>query len=286
MAEQSNGNFFALLNVGLAEHHSDWNWRNVRSPFTRVYLVTHGTGVVEMNGQSYRLTPGMLFMIPAYVVHNDICMGDFTHYYMHIYNLYTGLPPMAEQLELPVAVRAPEMAEQMFARLVCLFEDLVLPASDPRCYDNHQTLVKNLKLYMDSPVGHQVESRGIICFLLASFLRNAPMKVYAKDLRMIKAVDYIRRHIAGNVSVDEIARGVCMSKSHFIRVFRHKMGETPIHYLNKLRIEEAECRLLTGSASVKEIAYELGFHDYNYFFKVFKKFTGRTPQCYRGQLLG
>ena len=37
-----------VLNVGLAIHNSDWNWKNVNSPFTRLYYVTEGIAQIEL----------------------------------------------------------------------------------------------------------------------------------------------------------------------------------------------------------------------------------------------
>lgn len=47
---------YLTLHVGLARHNGDWNWQNVRSPFTRIFLVTEGQANVHMNGKAYQLT--------------------------------------------------------------------------------------------------------------------------------------------------------------------------------------------------------------------------------------
>lgn len=39
-----------VLNIGLAIHNADWNWKNVNSPFTRLYYVTEGTAQVLISG--------------------------------------------------------------------------------------------------------------------------------------------------------------------------------------------------------------------------------------------
>ena len=69
------------LNVGLANHYGDWNWKNVRSPFARLYYVTEGTAQVEMSSCVYTLKPNHLYFIPAYTTHSYICDSKFSHYY-------------------------------------------------------------------------------------------------------------------------------------------------------------------------------------------------------------
>lgn len=39
-----------VLNVGLAVHNADWNWKNVNSPFTRLYYITEGTAQIQLSG--------------------------------------------------------------------------------------------------------------------------------------------------------------------------------------------------------------------------------------------
>ena len=56
------------LHVGLANHNGDWNWKNVRSPFARLYYVTEGTAQIEMSSCVYTLKPDHLYFIPAYTI--------------------------------------------------------------------------------------------------------------------------------------------------------------------------------------------------------------------------
>lgn len=54
-----------VLNIGLAIHNADWNWKNVNSPFTRLYYVTEGTAQVLISGktQILKLTTCILFQL-------------------------------------------------------------------------------------------------------------------------------------------------------------------------------------------------------------------------------
>ena len=73
------------LNVGYAVHEADWNWRNVRSPFARLYYVSAGEADVMLPDGMIHLTPGNLYLIPSYTLHSDVCNGHFEHYYVHLY---------------------------------------------------------------------------------------------------------------------------------------------------------------------------------------------------------
>ena len=66
-----------------------------------------------------------------------------------------------------------------------------------------------------------------------------------------------------------------------VGLFKQKVGMSPLQYINKLKIEKAQLILLTSNMQVKNIAYVLGFNDYSYFNRLFKKTTGFSPLSYK-----
>lgn len=94
------------LNVGYAEHNGDWNWKNVRSPFARLYLVVEGHAKVEMQSTTYDLTPGHLYFIPAFTTHSYVCDSHFVHYYIHIYEDSETEESILDKWDFPFEVDA------------------------------------------------------------------------------------------------------------------------------------------------------------------------------------
>ena len=90
-----------VLNTGLAVHDADWNWRNVNSPFTRLYCVTEGAAQVQLDDGLHDLTPGHLYIVPAFCRHTDICHGHFVHYYLHLYEDSRMDENRLEQFDFP-----------------------------------------------------------------------------------------------------------------------------------------------------------------------------------------
>lgn len=82
--------------------------------------------------------------------------------------------------------------------------------------------------------------------------------------------------------LDDIASRSGLSRFHFCRRFKDSFGLTPWKYLTELKVDEAKKRLLQETTSIKVIAIELGFPNPDYFSRVFKKTTGRSPSEYRG----
>lgn len=75
-----------------------------------------------------------------------------------------------------------------------------------------------------------------------------------------------------------------MSTSAISILFKRKAGKTYSDYLLELRINKAEELLRLTNASVEDIAQQVGYNDYFYFLKIFKKTTGITPAAFRKNL--
>lgn len=271
------------LNVGYARHNADWNWKNVQSPFARLYLVVDGKAKIELPSGTYDLKPGYLYFIPAFTKHSYICNSSFSHYYLHIYEEQINETGVLEESSMPVEVKAEENDIDLFARLTRINPFMKLPTSDPGYYDNHQTLVSNMQMNVNRPFCDKVESRGILFILLSRFLKYATQKDAVADDRIRQALALIRHNLEKRLDIATIAREVCMSKDHFIRTFKKEVGTTPNSYIIKKKMEMAQLLLLTTDNPVKSIAVQLGFADDSYFNKSFRRFSGMSPQQYRDE---
>ena len=100
-----------------------------------------------------------------------------------------------------------------------------------------------------------------------------------------KLVFQIKKLLVSNLgrrlTLAEIGRQTFFSPVYCDTVFKKETGFSIIEYFNKLKIEEAKKLIVERADSLTEIALKLGFEDYNYFSRLFKKHTGYSPKQYQ-----
>lgn len=269
------------LNVGLALHHADWNWQDVNSPFARIYYVTEGLAELVLPDGVHPLRPGRMYFIPPFTTHSYRCNDHFVHYYLHIYEDAPAYSGFLEEWKFPVEVGGGELERMLFERLCLLNPHMALPQSDPKSYDNLITLERNIVKNRQRTLCNKVESRGIIFQLFARFLKEAVRGNTGTDERIRQSMADIRQRIGQSFTLNELAEAACLSKDHYIRLFKKETGCTPQQYINQKKIEQAQLILLTEEVAVKDLAYRLGFEDASYFCRLFRQRTGFTPLQYR-----
>jgi len=106
-----------------------------------------------------------------------------------------------------------------------------------------------------------------------------PIKVNNKMVRIM--LDYIKTHYCDDISIQILADLCSINTNYASQLFHQEVGETFSSYITKLRIKQAIHLLGTTDMTITAIAASVGYRDYFYFAKVFKKLTGITPTEYR-----
>jgi len=101
------------------------------------------------------------------------------------------------------------------------------------------------------------------------------------DGRLASVIEYMSVHYAQPLSLDELASVACISKYHFVRVFRAKVGQTPHSFLTELRLQAAQ-RMLNGSdLSIAEISAACGYPGPAHFSTAFARKYRMSPTAFR-----
>ena len=116
--------------------------------------------------------------------------------------------------------------------------------------------------------------------LFLPILKRAPHP--ANDRRLTPAIDHIRTHLSEDTPASELAALCSMSEPNLYLLFKKQLGESPVEYKNRLRIERAQQLLLSyPDMPIEQIADTAGYESAAYFRRRFKEATGESPRDYR-----
>jgi YesN/AraC family two-component response regulator len=110
--------------------------------------------------------------------------------------------------------------------------------------------------------------------------RNRELSQQAQRL-VRQAMAYVHEHYAEPLSRTDLAQHVALSEDYLTACFRKELGVTPITYINRFRVNQAQQLLLDTGRTIAEIARDVGFSDSGYFSRVFRREVGLSPTDYR-----
>ena len=103
------------------------------------------------------------------------------------------------------------------------------------------------------------------------------------DEHVKKAQDFIEKNVADRISVEDLAAKFAIGRRNFERRFKKATNNTPIEYIQRVKIEAAKKSLEASRKNVTEVMYDVGYSDTKAFRTVFKKITGLSPVDYRNK---
>lgn len=211
-------------------------------------------------GNDFELYPGEIVFVPVgtrYIA-NWMCDPDITYISMHFLFDYPGIFSRNSNFKLQKLTF--ENPDDIYK----LYRD-VLENYDSQDFCRLSVLSKFF---------------GLLSDILPKLETSNEKKC---DERITGAVDYIEKHYAEPISVEQLAAASNMSVSRFFPCFKAQLGVTPVDYINHYRINQAIIMLVNNrEMTIEQISSTVGFESSAYFRKVFKKITGKMPKNYRG----
>ncbi len=258
----------SIFNCGLEKCAPGHTWGPGIRDHYLIHLVLAGKGILQMNGRTWELSPGDLFFVrpnqlTAYTADAqspwEYCWVGFNGISAH--RLASQLPFTDEE---PVHHTA--RPEEMRKALGSIYHSRGMRVQD------ETAMVGYLYLF--------------IAALMEETSERKPHNTSSSSQYVLNAIKYIQFNYSHDISIDDVAKSVGVSRSHLYRVFMSNVGKSPIDYLTEYRINEA-CKLLrTGNLSIAEVAISVGFFDQFYFSRVFKRARGVPPSKYTAKQTG
>ena len=248
---------FYLTGIGISE--PEYNVERENGLISHQFLYTRaGSGVLEVNSNSYIQKSGSVFYLSPGVAHKYYPKNnDWTTCWFVFRGSY------ADKL----------MGELGFGD----FE--VLSDCD---ISQLETIFMRIMAAAENPLGSEKCSALIYKYILcARELFFSSKKKYGEGSIVETAVKYIDESYMNDIQLSQLAQMSGVSLQHFCRVFKAKIGMRPMEYIAKKRIAQAKLLLLNTPLMVAEVGAAVGYNDQNYFGIVFKKYEGISPSDYR-----
>jgi len=112
---------------------------------------------------------------------------------------------------------------------------------------------------------------------------NLPRLIEHKDDAIADCQEWLQLNYFRDINLEEMSNKSAMSKRNFIRRFKKAVGETPLVYLQKVRVEAAKRYLENSELNLQQIVEKIGYDDSSAFRRVFQKLTSLSPSAYRNK---
>ncbi len=148
----------------------------------------------------------------------------------------------------------------------------------------HQRMIELLQIYMTSKT---LNKSLLISYTLYTILKNIEQNLVESNKHLpynrhiSQSLRYIHNHYTESISAYDIAKELNLHVNYFHNIFFKYMGTTFLTYITTLRMNHAKELLASTTLSIDEISKRCSIENTKYFFRIFKKHVGSSPNEYR-----
>ncbi|NHN32620.1 response regulator transcription factor [Paenibacillus agricola] len=133
-------------------------------------------------------------------------------------------------------------------------------------------------------LGISVQRPGFEDFdqMFSEAVSSAQLEIDYSANSMVAAIQvYLSKNYKNELSLSEISERFYLSETYLCELFKKQTGITLTGFLTAIRMKRAALLLVENGAPVQQVADMVGYSDYGYFGRLFKRFFGCTPSKYR-----
>jgi AraC-like DNA-binding protein len=233
------------------------------NPFSRIYWLRNGVAEIRHDGRLHRLERGHLHVIPAHSPGLYRCIEEMDLYWCHFNATLFGGMEVFDYIKTPL--------------------DIELPKDEWRGMD--RLWKEFVALDMDKSPQGRFRSVGLLSLLLSKIFATAREEdIERRRLayeRLSPVLEFMERRLAEKIKLSELAAIVHLQENYFSLLFKEAFGVSPMSYLLRLRVREAQILLKSGETPLKEIALRCGFGSQFHFSAAFRRQADIPPGAYR-----
>lgn len=248
----------SVTGSGYVTTDTTWFGENICSPYSRLYYVESGEGVLEYSNKKVIMRPGFIYLIPAGLLYNYRCDNSISKLFFHVnifkpsgYDLIAGT---GQCLTLPISLEKVR-------------------------YLTHLYYSKN---YMDAFLLKN-EIYGVLIEMLnsLSYLDLSNMD-FSEPIQ--QTISFIRNNLSLKLNTAMISKSLYISESTLAKKFKSETGVSIGKYTDDMIFFKAENLLQKTTLPIKQISDILGFCDQFYFSRRFRQRYRESPSEYRNKV--
>lgn len=216
----------------------------IRIDYYDMTLVFRGRLIYTANGQRLTVEAGDVILLPPSTLRTRLPLSEPVHYVSFNFNC-------EEKIDLPTLIKSGATKE-----IRTLF-DAFTPC--------HLT---------DEPRAEQ-KAACIASYILETLAETTDRESH--NLHVNRAIDYVSDHIKERIGLSEIAKHLHLSREYTAFLFKREMGMTVSEFINRKKLALARDMIREGGLSLCEVSEAVGYDNYGYFSRLFKKRYGITP---------
>ncbi len=153
--------------------------------------------------------------------------------------------------------------------------------------DLAETINKLIQICQSKSITKDVLADLTLQELLIRIIQTQTLKAYDNNevketsTYLSQVISLIKTNIGQKINLNTIAKNVGMSTATLYRLFKKELGISPIEYIMLERLKIAKKLLKDQNLYIKNVSFEAGFEDCNYFIRAFKQYEGITPRQYQ-----
>ena len=232
--------------------------------FTEFFYVVGGSGKFQIRNDSHEISTGDMVLLNPQVEHTETSFVEDPLEYIVLGIEGVKLVTSLDSVEGFSIIHFNEVADDISQYLYFILAEA--KRHDSGFEDVCQSLLNILLI--------NLMRRTKITPRTADTVENASPKA-------MQAKAFIDAHFRENITLQSVADATDSNKYYLSHIFKAETDFSPMQYVTRLRLGEAQNLLINTDLSVTEIAAAVGYNDSNYFQKVFRRNVGLTPGNYR-----
>ncbi len=249
--------FAEMRDVGREWNFVKWDIRHPQIRYHRLYYIKQGEARLRLADREIELRGNNVYFIPAFSILESAIEDKMTKYYIHF-----------------------QSVSRYFSLYRYLTDKYTAPASEAAEY-LFKAVVDN---YSDSSLSARLKVRGAMNIILSDFVSEISPNMQ-KIGEFEKVLTFIDENYKRDIKLSALSDMMQISTMYFSNHFKEIFHVSPKQYILNKRLMESQRLLLETAMTVKEIAYEVGFDNENYFSEFFSAKVGISALKFRNRKL-